>query len=197
MRRLIASLAGVVLAFGIGNVRGDTLLVDSATEAWQDSGVDVIAGQTLLITASGNVFHQADWSIPRGYSNPDGVGLYGDGTNWFGDGPQVDPLTIFPSTIALSLIGKIGGTTNFGTGTPVPEGVLGKGAGFVGSSYSEQIPTSGRLFFAYNDELGEFWDNSGSFSVTVTVVPEPSSFVLLCVAAAGLAFYARWRRAVK
>ena len=153
-----------------------TTLVDSAKEAWQDSGIDVIAGQTLKVTASGNVFHQISINgSTRGYANPDGVGLYGDGTNWKGAGPQLKSDTILPSAIALSLIGKVGGTTAFGTGAPVPEGVLGKGAGFVGSSYCQKIPTSGRLFFAFNDELHFFGDNSGTFFVTVTVVPGPST----------------------
>jgi hypothetical protein len=99
---------------------------------------------------------------------PNGVATYNDGTTRFLSN------AILPSTIALSLIGKVGGTSDFGTGIPVPEGVPGKGTGFVGSSYSQQIPTTGRLFFAFNDELGFFGDNSGSFTVTVTVVPPPS-----------------------
>ena len=154
---------------------GQAQLVNAADAFWQDSGIDIVAGQTLNVTASGTVFFQADWSVPRGYSNPDGAGLYGDGTNWNGDGPQLTSDTILPSTITFSLIGKIGGTTAFGTGTPIPEGVLGKGAGFVGTSYSQQIPTTGRLFFAFNDEINEFWDNSGYFTVTATVVPEPAA----------------------
>ncbi len=154
---------------------GQAQLVNAADAFWQDSGIDIVAGQTLNVTASGTVFFQADWSVPRGYSNPDGAGLYGDGTNWNGDGPQLTSDTILPSTITFSLIGKIGGTTAFGTGTPIPEGVLGKGAGFVGTSYSQQIPTTGRLFFAFNDETYQFWDNSGYFTVTATVVPEPAA----------------------
>jgi hypothetical protein len=189
MRRLIAGLAGVVLVFGIGEVRGAFISVNSAIEAWQDSGVDIIAGQTLNVTASGIVFYQGYNPLGSpGYVNPDGVGIYNDGTQQLSD-------TILPSTIALTLIGKVGGTTDVysATGTPVPEGVLGKGEGFVGSSYSQQIPNSGRLFFAFNDELHFFVDNVASFKVTFTVVPEPSAFGLLCMGAAGLAFYARRR----
>ncbi|MGD0552636.1 MAG: PEP-CTERM sorting domain-containing protein [Sedimentisphaerales bacterium] len=157
---------------------GQAQSVYAADAFWQDSGVDIIAGQTLNIAASGTVFWQIYAILPGGsigppgYANPDGVGQYTDGT-------QLDSDTILPSTIALSLIGKVGGTADFGTGTPVPEGVLGKGAGFVGSSYSQQIPTTGRLFFAFNDETYQFGDNSESFTVTVTVVPEPATLLLL------------------
>jgi hypothetical protein len=167
---LVIAVAGVVLMFGIGEVRGATFPVYAADAFWQDSGIDIIAGQTLNVTASGTVFFQISINgSTRGYANPNGAGLYGDGTDWYGDGPQLDTLAIFPSTITHSLIGKVGGTMNFGTGIPVPEGVLGKGAGFVGSSYSQQIPTTGRLFFAFNDETNNFWDNSLYFTVTFTV----------------------------
>jgi hypothetical protein len=157
--------------------REKTISVNSATEAWQDSGVDVVSGQTIKVTASGKVFHQ--WyganNGPPGYADPDGVGLYGDGANWKGAGPQLKSDTILPSAIALSLIGKVGGTTAFGTGTPVPEGAVGKGAGFVGSSYCQNILTTGRLFFAFNDELRFFGDNSGSFEIAVEVVSDSSA----------------------
>jgi hypothetical protein len=78
------------------------------------------------------------------------------------------------------LIGKIGGTTALGTGTPVPEGLPGNGPGYVGSSYNQFIGTGGELFLGFNDQTTAFGDNSGSFAVTVTTVaiPEPSSGAL-------------------
>ena len=160
---------------------GKRILVDSAVGAWQDSGVDVVAGQILKVTATGKVFHQISINGgSRGYANPNGVGLYGDGTHWrggesSGGKPQFDGRTVLPSAIAQSLVGKIEGTTALGTGTPVPEGAPGKGVGFVGSSYSQKMTTTGRLFFAFNDERNQFWDNSGSFKLAVEVVSEPSA----------------------
>ena len=67
--------------------------------------------------------------------------------------------------------------TAVGTGTPVPEGILGKGPGFVGSSYGQFIATGGELFLGFNDQVGQFGDNGGSFSTSVTV-PEPTAFTI-------------------
>jgi len=97
-----------------------------------------------------------------GSVNSNGVGSVFDGT-----GKSAD--SVLPSAIFLSLIGKIGGTTDIGTGTPIPDNGLGKGPGFVGSSYSEGIPWSGRLFLGFNDVVGYFFDNSGSWSVTINL----------------------------
>src|SRR5579871_1733684 len=55
-----------------------------------------------------------------------------------------------------------------------------KGAGFVGSSYSYVMSTSGRLFLGFNDYVNYFFDNSGSFRVTIdlsSAVPENHTLV--------------------
>jgi hypothetical protein len=82
--------------------------------------------------------------------NADGVGPLFDGTT------TDDPLAVYPNTIVLSLIGKIGGTLDLGTGTPVPPVHIQSGPGFVGSSYNQTILTSGRLFLGFNDEILHF-----------------------------------------
>lgn len=140
-----------------------------ATSPWFDTGIDVTAGTFLNITASGSVIYGF---LSAQTTGPDG-GNYID--------PQYFPTAVLPNTYIVSLIGKVGGTTAVGTGTPVPEGVLGKGPGFVGSSYGEYIATSGRLFLGFNDQVADFGDNSGSFSAGVTV-PEPSTAALAGVA---------------
>ena len=63
------------------------------------------------------------------------------------------------------------------------------GAGFVGSPYSQISPLSGELFLGYNDD--HFEDNSGSYSVWITVVPEPSSAALIGLGFAVLCSQAR------
>jgi hypothetical protein len=150
-----------------------------ANITWMDTGIYVTAGSRLDIAATGIVTYG-----PEYYHHTDA-----NGVNW--DGQRFMPTTVLENTTVVSLIGKIGGTTDIGTGTPLPEGVTGYGAGFVGTAYSKVIPVSGVLFLGFNDLIGSTYDNSGSFSVAVTV-PEPSSAVLAGIAA--LAILARSRK---
>jgi hypothetical protein len=136
------------------------------TAPWYDTGIDVTAGTQLQISASGTVTFGPFFGQTTGPNGGDSFG-----------GTTFDPLAIYPGTVVVSLIGKIGGTTAVGTGTLLPAGVPGNGSGFVGTSYDQVISNSGRLFLGFNDETGQFGDNSGSFSATVTV-PEPSTAAL-------------------
>jgi len=132
------------------------------TVAWTDTGINIAAGSELEISASGTVTY--------GFSTGQSTGPNGGDTSsqqFFAD-------AVVPSAVIHSLIGKTGGTTAVGDGTPVPEGTPGDGTGFVGVSYDKIISSGGELFLGFNEEVGGFSDNSGSFSVTVTVVPEPS-----------------------
>jgi len=102
--------------------------------------------------------------------NADGVGDEGvaGGTN--GTVLGIGGPWNVPSAVIFSLLGKIGGSTAFGSSgsSLLPPGKPGKGLGFVGSSYSQTVLTSGRLFLGFNDDV--FGDNSGSFSVTINVL---------------------------
>jgi hypothetical protein len=168
-------IARVSSCFGPATILFSLVLLRSAQEApaqniytmnvpitvpWTDTGINIAAGSQLDITASGIVAY--GWS-PGQMTDANG----GD------SGQQFFQTAVLPNTIIVSLIGKIGGTTDIGTGTPVPEGTPGDGPGFVGISYSEVTSTSGELFLGFNDQVGAFWDNSGSFSVTIDVVPVP------------------------
>jgi len=64
-------------------------------------------------------------------------------------------------------LGRSAATTNVDTGTLLPEGILGHGAGFVGAAYSQVVSNTGRLFLGYNDKTGQFFNNSGVFFVTL------------------------------
>lgn len=141
---------------------------------WMDTGIDVGAGNQLTITATGSVVYG-----PFAEQVTDANG--GDFT-----GQQFFPTAVYPTTIIVSLIGKTGGDTTIGTGTPLPEGTPGKGPGFVGTSYNQIVLTGGRLFLGFNDQTTAFGDNSGAFYVNVTVVPEPTVPALLGLGALAL-----------
>ena len=49
-----------------------------------------------------------------------------------------------------------------GTGTPLLEGTPDDGPGFVGASYDEIAPESGRLFLGFNDQKQALGDNTKS-----------------------------------
>ncbi|HLX96679.1 MAG TPA: LecA/PA-IL family lectin [Verrucomicrobiae bacterium] len=144
-----------------------------ATTPWTDTGINLTAGSQLDITATGTVHYSTS-----SYQVCDANGGDYSGAQFLSD-------MMLPNTICHSLVGKIGGTTDVGTGTPVPEGIAGDGPGFVGTSYNELISTSGELFLGFNDDPSVFWDNSGSFSVTISItpVPEPGSIALFAAGA--------------
>lgn len=157
---ILSSLISILLAPSAGAA---TISVFASVDQWQDSGVDIWAGDYLSVEAFGEV----DYSIVA-FVNPDGIGNFQDGTVIGGD--------LAPSAIIYSLVGKIGGTTAPGTGTLLPEGAPGKGPGFVGTNYLAQAPVSGRLYFGFNDSQ-PWTDNARAFTVRFAV-PEPSSVVL-------------------
>jgi hypothetical protein len=128
-----------------------------ATTPWSDTGIDVTAGQDLQISATGMASYGG---LAQQVTDANGGTYYGK--RFFTD-------DVFPSTVVESLIGKVGGTTALGTGTPLPEGTPNDGPGFVGTSYDQVVPESGRLFLGFNDQLPAFSDNSGAFTVTIVL----------------------------
>jgi hypothetical protein len=152
------------------------------TAPWYDTGIDVTAGQAVNITASGTV-RFGPFSSQT--TDPNGGDSFG--------GTTFDALAVYPNTVVVSLIGKIGGTTAIGTGTPLLAGVAGNGLGFVGSTYSQLASTSGRLFLGFNDEVNQFFDNSGTFSVLVSV-PEPSTAALASLGVLAFVGFRKTRR---
>jgi hypothetical protein len=152
------------------------------TVPWTDTGINIAAGSQLDITASGIVRYGWD----QGQTTDANGGDY--------TGPQFFQDCVLPNATCHSLIGKIGGTTDIGTGVPVPEGTPGDGLGFVGTFYSEMITTGGELFLGFNDEVWGFGDNSGSFSVTIDVVPVPEPSTVALVGFGGLTLLVRFNK---
>ncbi len=155
-----------------------------ATTPWTDTGINITAGSQLGITATGTVHYSTS-----SYQVCDANGGDYSGAQFLSD-------VMLPNTVCHSLVGKIGGTTAVGDGTPVPEGVPGDGPGFVGTSYSQVVPDSGELFLGFNDDPTVFWDNSGSFSVTISVapVPEPSTMTFAGIGCLALLIVCKGRR---
>ena len=132
-------------------------IVDGTVGGWQDTGIDVTAGQGLKIDAAGQVKYSTSVG---GYTDPDGLGPYQDGTVKFNN-----PSVPANGAIEVSLVGQVGSTL-------VPEGwsphTSSTGAGFVGGKYRRVIPNSGRLYLAYND--GGVADNAGFHGANIEVV---------------------------
>ncbi len=134
-----------------------TVLEVSSTVPWSDTEIDVTAGQRLRVVATGSVTYGGN-----GKQVTDANGGNFDGQKFF-------MTAVLPTTVVCSLVGKVGGTTAIGTGTPLPEGAPNDGPGFVGTSYDQIVPVSGRLFLGFNDQKQAFGDNSGAFTVTITL----------------------------
>ncbi len=128
-----------------------------STTPWFDTGIDVIAGQSLHITTTGTVRYGGN---PKQVTDANG-GHY--------TGKKFFTAAVLPTTVVCSLTGKVGGTTAVDTGTLLLEGTPNDGPGFVGTSYDEIVPESGRLFLGFNDRKQAFGDNSGEFTVTITL----------------------------
>jgi hypothetical protein len=140
-----------------GCVRETANIQVPSTGPWFDTGIDVTAGQHLHITAMGKVR----------YGGKEEQVTDADGGHY--TGKKFFPGALLPTTMVVSLIGKVGGTTALDTGALLPEGTAKSGPGFVGASYDEIVLESGRLFLGFNDQKQAFGDNSGAFTVTITL----------------------------
>ena len=118
--------------------------ISAKIDKWQNSGVLIKKGNTYKIAATGQ------WSV-GGLCNPtgpDGEGVYGIAC-W-----DLGNQTVAGYTHS-ALIGKIG------TQNP---------AFFSGREYQFTADEEGVLYFMANDAPGFFFDNTGSFAVSISVV---------------------------
>jgi len=156
---------------------GEVMVAVSSQEAWQDTGLKINAGDTITIAASGSIrFDTAGRT-----STPDGLATFAsrnpDGT--------CNYLVCSDSIPINSLVGRIGSPalTDFTNGF------------FVGASFRMTATTAGALLLGYNDgfvrpdrrglDVGGVGDNSGAFSVTVTVTSTRATAVFSLVANRG------------
>ena len=125
-------------------------------QLWQDTNVELTAGEQYLVLASGGVT-SSHGSSPH---DPDGV-------DFLGQGPYPDAPDDFlaPGLLRWSLVGCVE------SGTPFQ----------LGSSVVFSAPASGNLWLAFNDNW--YIDNGGYYEVTVTpqssAVPEPATLCLV------------------
>ena len=133
---------------------------------WVDTGVDLLASDTVTISAEGSI--RFDTAGRR--ANPDGLPD--------GDMAPGAMYLLVPHLRPHTLVGRIG-----------HDGSLYDLEGFlVGSHYEATVQVAGRLFLGFNDGYvrpdrngltsGGVGDNSGSYTVTVTRRPSGRSRIV-------------------
>lgn len=132
---------------------GGTTTVPASDSSGVATALFVNAGDTVSVTATG--------SAGYGYEGRSGcVGYpttHPDGSRYVGGkscGPKTDPNAQLSGAAIGLLIGRVGSGPWFA----------------VGASSDVKIRLDGTLTLAYNDVLGEYPDNTGSYSAVVTIV---------------------------
>jgi hypothetical protein len=111
-----------------------------AKEPWNDTKLDVAAGETMRVTANGTWFDAKYSSGPDGYSAPWWLRIW-------------DSLRRCPEAGWFELTGEID---------------RGKGQTFpIGTRDTVTMPAHGRLYLYANDVSGFYWNNSGKLDVTI------------------------------
>ncbi|MGB9881025.1 MAG: hypothetical protein ACPLRM_09710, partial [Anaerolineae bacterium] len=107
-------------------------------QSWTDTGVDIAAGQRLVIDVVGMGCYAWNGSNRECYRDPNGESGYDSGF-------------LVPGAPKFSVVGRIGGGNGF----------------FVGSHYEGFAPATGRLYLAFNDCPNCYGDNYGGYSVNI------------------------------
>ncbi len=138
----------VIIGVGLRVLHGDisipgfarTVTIEiPADKLWVDTGITLKSGQTLTIKASGSL------NIGGGdpdYYVPSPYGMF----SWCGEECTLNGVQLG------ALIGKID-----------------YGKPFYVGSYCNRTATTGSLYLVVNDETSWYFDNEGSFTVTITV----------------------------
>jgi hypothetical protein len=129
-----------------------------------DTGIELSTDELLTITATGEASQGPATDAAHCYGhpiNPDGVSNVNGTPCTHRIGSSVDPSA--PVGTLLGSIGQVG--TNSLTGWFV-----------VGSHYSSSVLVNGPLYLIFNDAPKGYFDNQGSYKVTITVQPGNSSY---------------------
>jgi hypothetical protein len=147
---ILALIGGAVFVLSVPPPASPKTITASVQSniTWQDSGIHVQPGQILMITASG-------------FINTWGGNPIGDTPNPNGQ-PQNSPCPSEGNLPDCLINGELYGT------------LIGKismnGAPFrIGAENTIAVTASGNLYLAINDNEPYFDDNSGTYSVTITI----------------------------
>ncbi len=150
----LSPLALLFSAFGLQE-KATFIVAVPAQVAWTDTGLEVQAGEVLVIRASGTISLQV--GNPDGFCGPDGLDL---------KTPQ-QPL---PEERLGSLIGKVALLLRTEIDPETKEVIRYEEVRLflVGKESEISMPISGRLYLGPNENVVE--DNSGEFLVAITRV---------------------------
>jgi hypothetical protein len=153
--RLTTQFCAVLLAAVVPTLAAQsTVYVPAAMDApGIDSGVDVLAGQQVMITASGVASYgiDSDCGVSLGLAETDPSGLrYLNG----GVCPaKIDPSAASPSAPIGALLARIGAGPWL----------------LIGHSNVLTVASAGRVFLLYNDVPGQYANNGGGYMVSILV----------------------------
>ena len=126
------------------------IVVVSSTSGWNRTGLILRTGQSILITANGNVDYNG-FDEATGNSNPDGDGVSCDKAYMETMLNQEFDIECLISGVSYgALVGRVGESTPF----------------LIGSSHQFTTNVSGELYLGVND-CCSLTDNSGEFKVTI------------------------------
>jgi hypothetical protein len=112
----------------------------AANDPWNDTGIDVMRGEVLRFSASGNWWDAHYKAGPDGYDAPVWVRIF-------------DRWRRCPDASWFELCGIIGRASS--------------AAFVIGSRREISMPADGRLYLFANDANGFYWNNTGVLEVTV------------------------------
>jgi hypothetical protein len=191
--------------------------VSEAASAGNDLGITAGSNPTLfslpsfLSSATGSAGNFVNFGGYSTYRGPDGSTLYRQGalSVSVNNGPYNSPAGSNASYFGIAMSFTLNSTANFRLGLAVDSvgsGTFAPNYVSIGGVFSDALTRDGSADMVFFDIQGTsgntfdvaLWQNTGTQSVaalsliTYDVIPEPSTYALLTLAAAGLGAH-RWR----